>query len=1356
GAAGQAADRSLVVALGIDALLVALALALAWRWRAASACATAQRYRAVHELLDPERLEARLRGALHDVASASASGEFDDSALAALVAARVAGLLDAAAASVVRFDGDQLTLIGSCAPFATPERLPALVPSVAGQVASTGKRARVDDFDAVDGEVARFAVAHGITCMVAVPLRMHGRLWGCVGAATVTPGGLTTDAQALLDRFATAVSSSLAAAEARRQLQDEARVERALREVAAASSAGGLSEAEFAQLVCSQLAGLLDATGTALQRIEGDKLTILGCCGKEPVASHLLMSGPGVAARVAATGRFARVDDHQSSGGEPAPSADGATCTIGVPVFVDGKLWGSLAAATARSGGFAPESEQWLERFAQLVCTALGKAQAEERLRFRARLEETLREVAVASASGELDERGLANLVGDRVMHLLGAAASGVFRFDAEWITTLGYCGTASVPERVSPGEPSIVAAVARTGKPVREDDFAAIDGRIASSVRERDAVSLGIGVPVFVGGKLWGAITAGTAAAEGFPPDTEQALERLAELVSAALANTQAQEQLRERAFILDSLQDGLVVLDCAGRIVEVNEPFSRMTGYGASELVGVSAPYPFSTGETGDELALTEAANAVERVLARKDTSVVRVAASVAELLDSSGQSTGRVAAFKDVSESFIRARLERALRRVAIASAGGELDVQALADLAAAEVSELLDAPYAAIMRFDGPQLATVLGHSGDFPFPRSIAADDAGTVSAAVASTGRAARIDDYNAVDGEFAAVAVAYGVTGAVAVPVRVDGTLWGCVGVMTSRAGGFPAGTEALLERFAALVSVAFANAQALRLRQTEARVERALREVTAASASGKHGARALFDLVAARVADLLDGAASVVVRFERGRGVVVGTHAPLALPDEQPLPELATASVVAENGRSARIGDDAKLHNGTLTAAATAALGCRCAVAVPVHLRGELWGCIAVASEQPDGLPAPAEQLLERFAALVSVALAQADTLATLQRQANTDGLTGLLNHRAFRERLHEERRRAVRHGRPLALVMFDLDGFKAVNDAHGHQAGDRVLETVAGTFARCKRAGDVPARVGGDEFAVIAPDTDAQDALALAERLRTAAAAALAELDLPVTLSAGVTDLGAAATTGDLFHLADSALYWAKHHGRNQAVRYAPGAAHDLSEAQRQQRFQRARTLTGLGALVRAVDAKDACAPEHAQRVADISEALAVRLGWNPDRCARLREAALLHDIGKIGVTDTILTKPGKLTVHEYEQVKAHPLLGAHITQDVLDEEQLRWLRSHHERPDGRGYPDALTADSIPDGALLLGIADAFDAMTSGRSYQLARTTPEMLAEMRAHAGTQFDEDLLDLLEGWALGVQTAIDK
>ena len=219
-----------------------------------------------------------------------------------------------------------------------------------------------------------------------------------------------------------------------------------------------------------------------------------------------------------------------------------------------------------------------------------------------------------------------------------------------------------------------------------------------------------------------------------------------------------------------------------------------------------------------------------------------------------------------------------------------------------------------------------------------------------------------------------------------------------------------------------------------------------------------------------------------------------------------------------------------------------------------------------------------------------------------------------------------------------------MFDLDDFKAVNDTHGHSVGDQVLETVAAAFTANRRAGDIHARVGGDEFAVVAPDTDADGALALADRLRDAAAAALDDLNLPVTLSAGVVDLTEAATMHDLFHLADSALYSAKHHGRNQTVRYILGVEHAISDELRREQLQRTQTLTGLTTLVRAVDTRADSSHDHAERVADIAARLALRVGWEPERCARLREAALLHDIGKIGIPSGVLDKAGPLSAEQ----------------------------------------------------------------------------------------------------------------
>ena len=523
------------------------------------------------------------------------------------------------------------------------------------------------------------------------------------------------------------------------------------------------------------------------------------------------------------------------------------------------------------------------------------------------------------------------------------------------------------------------------------------------------------------------------------------------------------------------------------------------------------------------------------------------------------------------------------------------------------------------------------------------------------------------------------------------------------------------------------------------------EARLRGALHDVASASASGELDGDALGQLVASRVRDLLDAASASVVRFDGELLTVLASSGHAQIPEQFPAEAVSACGQVARTGRAALV-DDYNAVGGDIGRLATAD-GITGSVAVPVRLYGRLWGCLGAATDKPSGFRADAEALLERFATITSSALASTDKLATLRRRATTDGLTGLLNRRAFLERLTQEHSRAARHGGGLAVIMFDLDGFKAVNDSHGHHAGDQVLEAVARAFMQNKRACDVPARIGGDEFALLAPETTSDDAVALAERLRGAAAAEMVELGVAITLSAGVTDLRAAVTPHDLLHLADSALYWAKHHGRDQAVRYSAGQEDPFAE-QRERILRRGRAIAGLRALARAVDAKERATQGHAERVAEIAEELARRLGWSLEQSARLREAALLHDVGKIGIPDAILTKAGKLTPHEYEQVKTYTVLGARITEGTLDEDQVRWVRWHHERPDGGGYPDALRGEEIPDGALMLGLGDAFDAMTKGRSYQTARSASHALRELCALAGTQFDRRLVGLLEAWTL--------
>lgn len=682
---------------------------------------------------------------------------------------------------------------------------------------------------------------------------------------------------------------------------------------------------------------------------------------------------------------------------------------------------------------------------------------------------------------------------------------------------------------------------------------------------------------------------------------------------------------------------------------------------------------------------------------------------------------------------------ARLERALAEVARATGSRENSEKELAKLVAGVVAELLDSPSTGVVRFDDGRL-TALALGGEAAVSAGDQVDAAST-SGEVARTAEVVVVDHYGQTPGPYADYADSVGGHSVVSVPIRVEGRLWGCLGAML-RVPVAPASSVALLERFAILVAAALANAEAHRELSEEARMERALREVaTAAAGVGAH-AEALFDLVAARVADLLDAPAAGVIRFDQQWLTVVGWAGTAARPGRISRDEHTASAEVAQTGRPARIvGYDATAGE---TSAIVADAGMGCGIGAPIFIEGALWGCISAARASADVFRQEHEEWLERFAALVSVALARADTLAALERQARSDGLTGLVNHRCFQQQLEREFTRAKRHGRPMSLIMFDLDGFKLVNDIHGHDAGDRVLRVVGRALQRGRRSSDIPARIGGDEFALVAPETSADEALLLAERIRAAAAAAIQAAGMSVTVSAGVADAAIAATKHDLCHLADSALYHAKHSGRDHAVRYAAGVER-IGEARPDEETQRT-PAAGLASLVRALGANDAPTRLHSERVARIAGALAARRGWSAQRCARLREAALLHDVGKLAVPEGILNKAGALTAEEYQAVKAHAALGAHIAASTLDAEQVRWVRAHHERPDGKGYPDGRKFAQIPDGALLLGIADAYDSMTSDRPYRRAMSSSAALAELRRHAGTQFDRDLVDLLERW----------
>ncbi len=345
-------------------------------------------------------------------------------------------------------------------------------------------------------------------------------------------------------------------------------------------------------------------------------------------------------------------------------------------------------------------------------------------------------------------------------------------------------------------------------------------------------------------------------------------------------------------------------------------------------------------------------------------------------------------------------------------------------------------------------------------------------------------------------------------------------------------------------------------------------------------------------------------------------------------------------------------------------------------------------------------------------------------------LAEMASTDPLTGLRNHRVFHEDLARELQRTSRTGVPLALVLLDLDDLKSLNDTHGHQAGDQRIRALADTLRATLRASDTAYRIGGDEFAVILPDARSWGALEFTQRLRHA---------LPgFGATAGITDAETLVARDELIHDADMALLAAKR-SHQQAIIYTP----ELEPAQVPDTIDEQHNQTLASALARAVDAKDAYTRSHCQTVSQLAAVVAAELGFEGERLAKLRLAGLLHDVGKIGIPDAILNKPAALTDGEYEVMKSHAQLGYEIVEAAGLSEQAQWVRHHHERIDGRGYPDGIAGEDIPLESRIILVADAFEAMTSDRPYRRAPGREFALAELQRGAGSQFDPAVVDAL-------------
>ncbi len=354
---------------------------------------------------------------------------------------------------------------------------------------------------------------------------------------------------------------------------------------------------------------------------------------------------------------------------------------------------------------------------------------------------------------------------------------------------------------------------------------------------------------------------------------------------------------------------------------------------------------------------------------------------------------------------------------------------------------------------------------------------------------------------------------------------------------------------------------------------------------------------------------------------------------------------------------------------------------------------------------------------------------------------KQARTDGLTGSANRRRFDEDIELAFEDARRDNTRLSLVLIDLDHLKAVNDHHGHLEGDAVLCRFA---QLCAETIEPPvARLGGDEFAIIATDSDPQAATALAYRIHAAVRSDPELSGHAVTISIGIATFPAHADSSrSLLLAADRALYHAKHSGRDQIVAYGPIVEDGPTDDQHLPR-QGSSHLDAVILLSETLDLRDVSTSAHSQTVARYAAMIAGEMGLDAQRTERIRLAGLVHDLGKIGVPDHILLKPGSLTPEEWQQMRRHPQLGANILQSASLPDLANWVLAHHERPDGTGYPLGLSGDAVPLEARILAVADAYEAMTSSRPYRDALPAQAAKQELLRHRGTQFDATVIDTL-------------
>ncbi len=358
------------------------------------------------------------------------------------------------------------------------------------------------------------------------------------------------------------------------------------------------------------------------------------------------------------------------------------------------------------------------------------------------------------------------------------------------------------------------------------------------------------------------------------------------------------------------------------------------------------------------------------------------------------------------------------------------------------------------------------------------------------------------------------------------------------------------------------------------------------------------------------------------------------------------------------------------------------------------------------------------------------------------SLSDAARTDLLTGFVNGHGINEVLTNEIERARINGQRAGLITVNLNGLRQFNKRMGYEAGDEVLRELARLLNESTRRIDTVGRTGAAEFVIVLPQTDEHTGFLLAEQILTRMRRGYRERGFALSASLGVAVYPKhASNVEELLQASTAAMNASIALGSDRVVVYSQeleGAIDgDGLSAPRDGRAQLGTVLS----LAEVLDLRDERNVSHSTVVAGYCEMIGREMGLPDHRIRRLRLAGMLHDIGKVGIADSILGKPGPLSPSEWDQVRRHPEMAARILAAREMSDIREWVLARHEQPDGHGYPRGLVGDQIPIESRILAVAESYDAMTSERPYRPAKTRDEAIAEMGRYAGGQFDGAVVD---------------